>query len=28
MGLFSNLINKITGGGAKVTVIAENPKLT
>jgi hypothetical protein len=28
MGLFSNLINKITGGGAKVSVTAETPKLT
>lgn len=27
MGLFSNLINKITGGGAKVTVVADTPKL-
>ncbi len=27
MGLFSNLINKITGGGAKVTLTADSPKL-
>lgn len=28
MGLFSKLVNKITGGGARVTVMPENPTLS
>jgi hypothetical protein len=28
MGFFSKLVNKITGGGAKVIVTADSPKLT
>jgi hypothetical protein len=27
MGFFSNLVNKITGGGAKLSLVADNPKL-
>lgn len=27
MGFFSNLVNKITGGGAKVSVVSDTPKL-
>jgi hypothetical protein len=28
MGFFSNLVNKVTGGGAKVTIMPEGPSLT
>jgi hypothetical protein len=28
MGFFSKLVNKVTGGGAKVSILPENPSLT